>query len=149
MALQLELLPSPFAQVYSNLENQQACNHWMGRPCLGLLKKKSHPRALSLFDLSSSSLEKPCSQGIVVIWPDGSSELTLQENPIPRTFVKNSQWQLILSCWGGNTSCENKNLAKNLKGTYGNKISVKGFEKLWHIPRELEHCAHMQGCVHT
>ena len=62
MALQLELRSSLFAQVCSNLENQQACNHWMGRACLGRLKKKKKrpiPKALSLFDLLSSSLEKP------------------------------------------------------------------------------------------
>lgn len=66
-----------------------ATTGWAGH-VWGSSKKSPIPRALSLFDLSSSSLEKPCSQGIVVIWPDWSSELTRQENPIPRTFVKNS-----------------------------------------------------------
>ena len=43
VALQLELLPSLFAQVCSNLENQQACSHWMGRACWGASKKKKRP----------------------------------------------------------------------------------------------------------
>lgn len=132
VALQLELLPSLFAQVCSNLENQQACSHWMGRACWGASKKKKkkkgHSEALSLFDLLSSSLEKPCF--IVVSWPDWSSELDLQENPVLRAFVKNNQWQLILSCWGVSSNCGNKNLTQNLKGRYENKISIKDFEKL-------------------
>ena len=53
VALQLELLPSLFAQVCSNLENQQACSHWMGRACWGASKKK----------------KKGHSESIVPIWP--------------------------------------------------------------------------------
>ena len=101
-----------------------------GQGLLGRLKKKKKaiPKALSLFDLLSNSLEKPCF--IVVAWPDWSSELDLQENPVLRAFVKNNKWQLILSCWGVSSSCGNKNLTQNLKGRYENKISVKDFEKL-------------------
>ena len=51
---------------------------------------------------------------------------TLASGPLSKT----DQWQLILSCWGVSSSCGNKNLTKNLKGRYENKISIKGFEKL-------------------
>lgn len=64
-----------------------ATTGWAGLVWGTSKKKKPIPKALSLFDLLSSSLEEPCF--IVVTWPEWSSELDLQENPGLRAFVKN------------------------------------------------------------
>lgn len=56
VALQLELLPSLFAQVCSNLENQQACSHWMGRACWGASKKKKKKKGPRTWEAISKNL---------------------------------------------------------------------------------------------
>lgn len=87
----------------------------------------------------------PIPKVLSLLWPD--SALTLQNSPVPKSFVKNNQWQLlnISVAWGSNNNwSQGESLIQTL---FLNDVGE--VEKLWNISRQSKSphaCAQLCVC---
>lgn len=102
---------------------------------------------LSLFDLSDNFLEDTTYK-IVCIWPDGELAHVQIWKGFPEALVKNNcRHHSCLSEWI--TVGTNSKLTKKLKRKIWRMRYCRGFEKLQHIPRNLEVHSHTSDCAHA